>query len=101
MRIDVITCDCETHLMRFELEDWEEEGCPQVYISLWEQGHNTDRKGSFWHRLKYAWREFRGTAVHDNISIGHKEKLVELRNIVNGLIKRWDDMEKKRKEKKA
>ncbi len=101
MKIDVITCDCETHLMRFELEDWEEEGCPQVYISLWEEGHNADRRLPFWLRIKNAWLEFKGTLSQDNICIGNKEKLIEMRDIVDELIERWEDMEKRAKNKKG
>lgn len=97
MKIDVVTCSCEGELLRFEIYDLDNRGVPEVDISMWQVGAFQDNRTPFWHRVKNAWREFRGKLNHDNICITSKEKLVEMRDIVEELIERWEDIETRRK----
>jgi hypothetical protein len=87
MKIDVLTCQCEGELLRFEVVDWDDSGCPELAISLWRCG---SLRPTFWRRLKLAWYEFRGTRVHDDICLIEREKIVELRDLVDNALTKWD-----------
>ena len=94
-----IDCACKGGILRLELIDWAGEDWtrdyPGVYLSFWEPAHIDSWKGPFWHRVKMAWKEFKGKLNHDDFIIDEREKLVELRNTLSVLINEWDVLEKK------
>jgi hypothetical protein len=99
-----IDCACKGEILRLELIDWAREDWskdyPGVYLSFWENTHIDSWKQPFWHRVKMAWKEFKGKLTHDDFIIDEREKLVELRNTLSVLISEWDVLEKKIKDGK-